>query len=104
MIAGNCIAPDVTVSSPLRELHFSPSLFSNQHDWIPERWSSDKPDFMNEERQNLKKFAMPFTTGTRASIGPNLAYMEISITMAALVLSFEWKTVDGPIEDNFGVV
>ncbi|THC94257.1 hypothetical protein EYZ11_006266 [Aspergillus tanneri] len=102
-IAGHCIAPEVTVSSPLSELHANPSLFSKPREWIPERWLADNPDFTDVERRNLKDFVMPFTTGTRACIGRNLAYMEISITLAALVMSFEWKMADGPIEDNFAV-
>lgn len=60
------------------------------------------PDFSDEERCNLKDFVMPFTTGTRACIGRNLAYMEVSIAMAALVMAFEWRMPDGLIEENFG--
>lgn len=46
---------------------------------------------------------MPFTAGTRACIGRNLAYMEVSIALAALVMAFEWKMADGPLEKkNFG--
>ncbi|OQE19898.1 hypothetical protein PENSTE_c014G00642 [Penicillium steckii] len=70
--------------------------------WIPERWLADNPDFSAEERRNLKDFFMPFTAGTRACIGRNLAYMEVSIALAALVMAFEWKMADGPLEKNFG--
>ncbi|KAE8358132.1 cytochrome P450 [Aspergillus caelatus] len=101
-IVGNQIAPEVTVSSPLSELHFNPDLFSKPHEWIPERWLADNPDFTSEERQNLKDFVLPFTAGTRACIGRNLAYMEVSIALAALVMAFEWKMADGPFEENFG--
>ena len=43
------------------------------------------------ERSNLKSFVLPFSLGPRACIGRNLAYMELSIVVAALVLAFEWE-------------
>ncbi|EXL60719.1 hypothetical protein FOCG_00012 [Fusarium oxysporum f. sp. radicis-lycopersici 26381] len=101
-IAGQSIAPEVTVSSPLSELHNNPDLFSKPLEWIPERWLPENPDFTDIERHNLKDFVMPFTAGARACIGRNLAYMEVSIGLAALVLSFEWKMAHGPVEENFG--
>ena len=75
---------------------------SKAREWIPERSLADNPDFSAEERRNLKDFFMPFTAGTRACIGRNLAYMEVSIALAALVMAFEWKMADGPLEKNFG--
>lgn len=102
VIDGHFIMPGVTVSGPLSELHLSPELFTKPLEWIPERWMPENPDFTDEERHNLRDFVMPFTTGTRACIGRNLAYMEVSIAMAALVLSFEWKMPDGPLENHFG--
>ncbi|KAL2113409.1 hypothetical protein VUR80DRAFT_4025 [Thermomyces stellatus] len=102
VIAGHTIVPDVTVSSPLSELHFYRDLFLKPREWTPERWLPDNPDFTDTERRNLKDYVMPFTAGPRACIGRNLAYMKISIALAALVLSFEWFMDDGPVEDNFG--
>lgn len=45
---------------------------------------------------------MPFTTGARACIGRNLAYVEVSIALAALVMAFEWRMGDGEVEKSFG--
>ncbi|KAI8241090.1 hypothetical protein K4K55_012908 [Colletotrichum sp. SAR 10_96] len=102
VIAGHQIAPEVTVSSPLSELHNNPKLFVNPLEWIPERWLPANPEFSDAERNNLKDFVMPFTAGSRACIGRNLAYMEVSIGLAALILSHEWKMAEGPREENFG--
>ncbi|RAK93773.1 cytochrome P450 [Aspergillus costaricaensis CBS 115574] len=102
-IAGHVIPPAVTVSSPLSELHVNPALFSKPREWIPERWLADSEGFGGaSERANLKEYVMPFTTGARACIGRNLAYMEVSIALAALVMQFEWMLGEGGPEECFG--
>ncbi|OJJ02061.1 hypothetical protein ASPVEDRAFT_887673 [Aspergillus versicolor CBS 583.65] len=102
VVSGHHIAADVTVSSPLSELHLNPDLFSRPREYIPERWIAGNEDFSDEERRNLKDYVMPFTTGTRACIGRNLAYMEVSVAIAALVMAFEWRLPDGGVKENFG--
>lgn len=99
-IAGHFIAPDTVVSVPLYSLHHDESLFSDAWEFIPERWL--KPD--DEERKNyatsegeaknLKDFVLPFSLGGRACIGRNLAYMELSMVIAALVMGFEWELAE----------
>ncbi|KAH7127474.1 cytochrome P450 [Dactylonectria macrodidyma] len=74
-ISGHAITPEVTVSSPLSELHNNPTLFTKPLEWIPERWMADNPDFTDTERRNLKDFVMPLRLGRE----PALAYLEISI-------------------------
>ena len=93
MIAGHLIPAGVTMSSPLSSLHHDSRLFSEPNTFIPERWVSDS-NVYPDERGNLKDFVLPFNLGGRACIGRNLAYMELSIVIAALVLTFEW-TLDG---------
>jgi benzoate 4-monooxygenase len=96
------VSPSVTVSSPLSELHVDRSIFAKPKQWIPERWLADSADFSETERANLKEFVMLFTTGSRACIGQNLAYMEVSIALAALVKAFEWELGDGGVDECFG--
>ncbi|KAH9838095.1 Cytochrome-P450 [Teratosphaeria destructans] len=57
----------------------------------PERWLPDHPASSDQERQHLRDFVLPFTLGPRACIGRNLAYMEMSICLAALVMKFEFR-------------
>ena len=90
MIAGHLIPAGVTVSCPLSSLHHDSRLFSEPTTFIPERWLPDSNTYP-EERRNLKDFVLPFSLGGRACIGRNLAYMELSIVIAALVLKFEWS-------------
>ena len=92
-IAGHFVPPDVTVSVPLFSLHRDPNLFPDPLAFIPERWLPDDEVYTpsERERRNLKEFVLPFSLGGRACIGRNLAYMELSIVIAALVMGFEWE-------------
>ena len=93
-ISGHLIPAGVTVSSSVYTLHRDESLFDSPLEWRPERWLPDGDDVSETERQNLKDYVLPFTLGGRACIGRNLAYMELSICLAALVMSFEWTISD----------
>ena len=94
-IAGHDIGPDTVVSAPLYSIHRSPALFPDPPAFIPERWLKNEDDNTYHtsviEQQNLKEFVLPFSLGGRACIGRNLAYMELSIVIAAMVLGFEWE-------------
>lgn len=90
VIAGHHVPAGVTVSSSVYIMHRDESLFRQPLKWLPERWLPENPDFSDEERRNLKDFVLPFTLGGRACIGRNLAYMELSVCIAALVMAFEW--------------
>lgn len=78
-------------------LHRDPSLFHRSLEWIPERWTAAvaeeqaPKEMLKGESANLKDYVLPFTLGGRACIGRNLAFMEISICLAALVFGFEWR-------------
>lgn len=93
-IAGHYIPGNVTVSGPTYTLHRSEKLFKNANSFVPERWLPNNPEVTEEEQQNLKNYCLPFSTGGRACIGRNLGYMEMSLVVAAMVLSFEWELAE----------
>ncbi|CEL09163.1 hypothetical protein ASPCAL12303 [Aspergillus calidoustus] len=95
-IAGHFIPAGVTVSAPIHAIHRDESLFRDPEEFIPERWlaTDGDSDVDRKEAQNLKNFCIPFSLGPRACIGRNLAYMEVSIVVAALVLNFEWELAE----------
>jgi benzoate 4-monooxygenase len=105
-IAGNFIPPGVTVSATVYAIHHDKTLFRRPLEFIPERWMPEE-DFGKDETEakNLKDYCIPFSLGPRACIGRNLAYMEVSIVIAALVLNFEWemaeKRADMPMFERF---
>ena len=99
-VAGYVIHPGTTVSVPLYSLHRDETLFRDASAFIPERWLGDDDPDRNgyitdpEEHKNLKDYCLPFSIGGRACIGRNLAYMEISMVITALVLGFEWTLAE----------
>lgn len=96
-IAGRFIPPDTTVSMPLYTLHRNETLFREAHRFVPERWLAEGDEDRGgweagaREAKNLKDFVLPFSLGGRGCIGRNLAYMELSMVISALVLGFEWE-------------
>jgi len=97
VIAGHVVSANVTVSAPMYSICKDAGLFTKPTEFIPERWLSEgsvvedeKASMFSAEHENLRKFVLPFSLGGRACIGRNLAYMELSIVVAALVLGFEW--------------
>ncbi|KAL4896719.1 cytochrome P450 [Aspergillus ambiguus] len=94
-IAGHFIPAGVTVSAPIYTLHRNETLFRKPLEFIPERWMPEEEFGRDEvEAENLKTYCIPFSIGPRACIGRNLAYMEVSIVIAALVLNFEWEMAE----------
>ncbi|KAJ9640198.1 hypothetical protein H2204_003423 [Knufia peltigerae] len=91
LIDGELVAAGVTVSAQTWSLHRREDLFYRADQWVPDRWIPESGVASDEERQNLKDYVLPFSLGPRACIGRNLAYMELSICIAAMVLAFEWE-------------
>ncbi|KAJ6030192.1 uncharacterized protein N7446_000747 [Penicillium canescens] len=99
VIYGYSVPPGVTVSASIYSLHRDESLFRQPLEFIPERWLPEET-FGEDvtEAQNLKQYCIPFSIGPRACIGRNLAYMEVAIVVAALVLNFEWELAKPDLE------
>ncbi|PQE32058.1 Cytochrome p450 protein [Rutstroemia sp. NJR-2017a WRK4] len=63
-------------------VHFDEAIWgSDARSFVPERWL--KPDAME-----LERYLVTFSKGARMCIGINLAYAEITMTLAKLFLSF----------------
>ncbi|RHZ68020.1 hypothetical protein CDV55_107584 [Aspergillus turcosus] len=83
-VAGYQIAGDVTVSVPTYTLHRNPALFSDPEEYKPERWLDEI------EGPKCRAYVLPFSTGPRACIGRNLAYLEQQILISTLVHRYDW--------------
>ncbi|OQV02463.1 hypothetical protein CLAIMM_07659 [Cladophialophora immunda] len=108
-ICGHYIAPGVVVSSPLHEIHHDERLFKDPWKFIPERWlEGSDADYIPSaaESANLTTYVQPFGMGGRGCIGRNIAYLDLSVAIAALVMAFDWELSDPnkPIEYNETVV
>ncbi|KAI6091587.1 cytochrome P450 [Hypoxylon rubiginosum] len=60
--------------------HHDESVFPDSYSFIPERWFDEK------NRKQLDRGLVAFSKGARACLGMNLAYCEIYVGLAALVL------------------
>ena len=97
VVSGHEIYPGTTISAPIYTLHHNETLFSDCESYVPERWLPNDSELgsahvtSEQEQKNLKDFVLPFSLGSRACIGRNLAYVELSCVIAALVREFEWE-------------
>jgi cytochrome P450 len=62
-----------------------PSVYEDAESFKPERWLDP-----SNVTQNMKELFMPFSKGTRACLGKNLAMIELKLIVAHLVRQFQW--------------
>lgn len=63
-------------------IHMNADLFPDPHAFSPERWL----DSDGKKRKDLEKYLVTFSKGTRTCLGMNLAYAELYLCLAAIVL------------------
>lgn len=72
-------------------LHHNPIIFPNPRSFLPQRWI-DNP--------RLGKYLVSFTKGSRQCLGINLAYAELYLCLASIVLSFpDMQLTSTTVED-----
>ncbi|GLA50241.1 hypothetical protein AnigIFM63604_006287 [Aspergillus niger] len=78
------IPPGTPVSTISYFIHRNAAIFPEPESFNPERWiqAADRGD-------NLTRYLVPFTRGSRICIGMNLAYAELYTTLAAIVRRFD---------------
>jgi cytochrome P450 len=77
-IAGVWVPGNTTVSASTWTIHRDPELFERPLEFLPERW-------LGENGVKIQKGFMAFSSGARACVGRNMAYMELTLVVAALV-------------------
>ncbi|KAK5551098.1 hypothetical protein LTR46_010916 [Exophiala xenobiotica] len=86
-IAGHWIPGNTTVSAPCWTIHHDPNLFEDPQEYRPERW-------LGEAGAELQKWFFPFSTGARGCVGRNIAYMEVSLTIATIIRRYEFAFIE----------
>ena len=86
-IVGHHIPCGVTISAPVYRIRRNKTLFKDASEYVPERWLPENPGTTELENENLKDYCLPFSLGGRACIGTNLAYMQMSLAISAVVHS-----------------
>ncbi|TFK84797.1 cytochrome P450 [Polyporus arcularius HHB13444] len=100
-IMGYPMPPGTIVGTQAWSMHRDLDFFPNPDVFAPERWLHRDGDDNKDDAERLNKMSqyfIPFGVGTRACPGRYQAYMVFRITIAALVLSFDF--IADPKETN----
>ena len=84
MICGRSIPGDVSIGVHIFATHISPSHFKNAQEFHPERWLGD-PEYADDHLSAVE----PFGVGPRNCLGKNLAWHELRLLLATLLLHFD---------------
>lgn len=87
------IPPGTPMSATTYFIHRDPNLFPNPDKFDPERW------LQGSRSEELKRYIVNFTKGSRGCLGITLAYAEIYKAIAGLVRRFDFELHDTTMED-----
>ncbi|QIW97678.1 hypothetical protein AMS68_003196 [Peltaster fructicola] len=82
VIVDQQIPEDTIVSTGAIFVHYNPAIFPDPHEFRPERWLADA---------SLDNWLVAFSRGPRSCLGINLAWLELRLTLAAIVRRFDFE-------------
>ena len=95
---GVFVQEKTVVSMQCYTTHRDPVVFPNPDIFRPERWMD--PAAITD---SMKTLFMPFSQGTRACLGKNLAMMELKLITASLVKDYEVGLAPGTTEESMAM-
>jgi cytochrome P450 len=82
----------VTIGTPIYTIHHNEAYFPEPFIYRPERWIVHPDKDYTEESVRLAQSAFcPFSIGSRSCVAKNLAWMEISITLARTLYMYDMR-------------
>ena len=81
------IPPGTTVYMTSLLMHENEDIFPDPRVFWPERW-------LGSDQQRLQRYLTPFTRGSRACLGINLAWAEMYLILASVFRRFEFDISD----------
>ncbi|KAF3919722.1 hypothetical protein ABW20_dc0106988 [Dactylellina cionopaga] len=87
-VVGHYIPPGGMVMHSHYTYHTNATVFPDPLRWDPTRW-------LAADTKEIEKYLMPFSRGARICIGMNLAWAELSLTVARLMRRFEVSFAEG---------
>ena len=84
-IAGHDVLPGTVVAVAPYSVHRHPDYFPEPDAYLPERWIDFDKSFPNQ-REDLKKFNIVFSQGSRACVGRHIAIVELQILISTLFM------------------
>ncbi|KAG6365900.1 hypothetical protein INS49_000076 [Diaporthe citri] len=90
---GRFLPQETRVGMAIYHIHYNKDIFPEPGLFIPERWLETEQRGNTAERlAEMNHFLVPFSKGTRACLGINLAYMELYLILAYLIRRFDFQT------------
>lgn len=83
------LRPGIPLSMTALLIHHSPTYFEDPMAFRPERW-------LEQTNKPLDRYLVPFSRGTRACLGMNLANAEVYLTIAAIFGRYGSRDVHSP--------
>ncbi|KAI1335013.1 cytochrome P450 [Xylariaceae sp. FL0016] len=97
IVDGHVIPKGVRVGVCCYALQHNPEYFPEPFRYHPDRWLC--PDTSTEAMKRMRAAFVPFSIGSRACIGRDLAYLELSLVMAKTLWYFDFETAPGKAGD-----
>jgi cytochrome P450 len=95
-IEGHHIPAGIDVGVPIYAIHHSPACFPRPFDYLPERWLHDPAaNPLHSRLPDAQAAFNPFSIGPRGCIGKGLAYVELTVTIARVLYSFDMRLAPG---------
>lgn len=94
VIAGQYIPNGFDVGCCLYAVHHNEDLFPDSYAFSPERWLPGESDSSHERRELAAKAFKPFSLGPRSCAGRSMALLELSLTMAKLLWSLDFRRAE----------
>ena len=95
VIAGDCIPAGYDVGCCLYAVHHNEDYFPDSYTFSPERWLQGESTVSNEWRALAIKSFKPFSLGPRSCAGRSMALLELSLTIAKLLWSLDFRRAEG---------
>lgn len=90
------IPEGIDVGVSLYAVHHNEALFPDSYTFKPERWIPGEGSSLKTLERARHAFN-PFSLGARACAGRNMAYMELSDTLARTIWYLDFRRADGPV-------
>lgn len=95
-VDGRHIPAGVDVGVPHYAIHHNADYFPRPFDYVPERWLCDPAiNPLHDKLSDAHAAFCPFSIGPRGCIGKGLAYVELTITIARVLFTFDLRVAPG---------
>lgn len=96
-IDGDFVPAGYEVGTCIYAIHHNEEYFPSSFDFRPERWLPGFLELSEEKLAAAQRGFGPFSVGPRACVGRSLAMAEVSIALARVIWSLDFRRSDGEL-------